>query len=329
VQRRASWQVCLLAPLVRIAVLATAGFELAGGRISAGEFVAAGSYAILAAGLLDQVTAALGLAQVLAGARRLADVLALPVPAAGTRRPPAGGALTFAAVTAEPGLRGLDLRVPAGAAVAVVGRSGAGKSTLARLAGRLADPDAGRVLLGGRPLPDLDPAELRRRVAYAFERPELLGRTVADCIGYGRPDAGPAEIRAAARLAEIDGFVRRLPDGYRTRLDRLPLSGGERQRLGLARAFLQGSDLLILDDATSSLDTATEARVGAALAGHAAGRTRLIIAHRVTTAARADLVAWLDAGRLRGFGPHRELWLDPDYRALFSPAPAAALAGVG
>jgi ATP-binding cassette subfamily B protein len=327
-QRRASWQVGLLSPLVRITVLATAGFELAGGRISAGEFVAAGSYAALAGGLLDQVAAALGLAQVLAGTRRLADVLTLPVPPAGRQRPAAGGALTFAGVTCgrpdRPALHGLDLRVPAGAAVAVVGRSGSGKSTLAQLAGRLIDPAAGSVLLGGRPLPEFAPAELRRRVAYAFERPELLGSTVAECIGYGRPDAGLAEIRAAARLAAVDGFVSRLPDGYHTRLDRLPLSGGERQRLGLARAFLQGSDLLILDDATSSLDTATEARVSAALAAHAAGRTRLIVAHRVTTAARADLVAWLDAGRLRGFGPHRELWADPDYRALFGPASMAA-----
>ncbi|HVQ94614.1 MAG TPA: ABC transporter ATP-binding protein [Mycobacteriales bacterium] len=328
-QRQASWQVGILAPVVRIAVLATAGFELSAGRISAGEFVAAGSYAVLAGGLLDQVTAALSLAQVQAGARRLAQVLALPVPPAGTDRSPGDGTLRFAAVTASragrPLLAGLDLRVPAGASVAVVGRSGAGKSTLARLAGRLIDPDEGTVLLGGRPLPDLDPAELRRRVAYAFEQPELLGRTVAGCIGYGRPDAGLPEIRAAARLASADGFVSRLPAGYQTPLDQLPLSGGERQRLGLARAFLQGSSLLILDDATSSLDTATEAQVSAALTEHAGGRTRLIIAHRVTTAARADLVVWLEAGRLRGFGPHRQLWTDPDYRVLFAPDPTTDL----
>jgi ATP-binding cassette subfamily B protein len=232
----------------------------------------------------------------------------------------------FVGVTARhldrPLLHGVDLRIPAGAAVAVVGRSGSGKSTLALLAGRLIDPDSGTVLLGGRPLPEIDATELRSRVAYAFECPELLGTTVADCIGYGRPDAGPDAIRRAARLASVDRFIGRLPDGYQTRLDRLPLSGGERQRLGLARAFLQGASLLILDDATSSVDTATEAQISTALTEQAGGRTRLIVAHRVTTAARADLVAWLDAGRLRGFAPHRQLWADPGYRALFAADPA-------
>jgi ATP-binding cassette subfamily B protein len=118
----------------------------------------------------------------------------------------------------------------------------------------------------------------------------------------------------------VDGYVERLPDGYRTRLVDAPMSGGEAQRLGLARA-LQAERLLILDDATSSVDTVTEHRIAHAVAAHTDGRTRLIVTHRAATAAAADLVAWLDGGRLRALGRHRELWADPDYRAVFAPTP--------
>jgi ATP-binding cassette subfamily B protein len=210
--------------------------------------------------------------------------------------------------------------VPSGTAVAVVGRSGAGKTTLALLAGRLIDPDLGEVRLGGRPLPALDRHVLRRQVGYAFERPELLGDTIAECVGYGRPESGPPVLRKAARLVRADEFVSRLPRGYETPLADAPMSGGERQRLGLARALLQGQRLLILDDATSSLDVATEALVSTALTDHADERTRLVIAHRAATAARADAVAWLEGGRIRALAPHRVLWADPQYRALFSAA---------
>src|SRR6266540_4005036 len=204
----------------------------------------------------------------------------------------------------------------AGARVALVGRSGAGKTTLASLIGRLRDPDEGSVLLDGVPVSALDPDVLHRAVAYAFERPALLGGTVAGTIAYGRPSAPAAEVRAAARAAEADGFVRRLPDGYDTPLERAPMSGGEAQRLGLARAILQGERVLVLDDATSSLDTATEMKVSAALGGLRS--TRLVVAHRAATAARADLVAWLDGGRVRALAPHAELWRDPGYRAVFA-----------
>jgi ATP-binding cassette, subfamily B, bacterial len=162
---------------------------------------------------------------------------------------------------------------------------------------------------------------LRRQIGYAFERPELLGETISDHLGFGRPELGLPALREAARLARADEFVSRLPDGYGTRLEETPLSGGERQRLGLARALAQGLRLLILDDATSSLDVATEALVSAALADRANGRTRLVVAHRAGTAARADLVAWLDGGRVRALAPHRALWSDPQYRALFGAGP--------
>jgi ATP-binding cassette, subfamily B, bacterial len=200
--------------------------------------------------------------------------------------------------------------------------SGAGKTTLASLVGRLRDPDEGAVLLDGVPVASLDPGELRRAVAYAFERPALLGGTIAEAIAYGRPAATHAHVRAAAVAAEADGFVRRLPDGYDTPLRRAPMSGGEAQRLGLARAIAQGERVLVLDDATSSLDTAAEMKVSAALARLRS--TRIVVAHRAATAARADLVAWIEDGRVRAYAPHAELWEHPEYRAVFAAPEAVA-----
>jgi tRNA A-37 threonylcarbamoyl transferase component Bud32 len=144
-------------------------------------------------------------------------------------------------------------------------------------------------------------------VGYAFARPALFGDTIAAAIGR--------DAESAARAARADPFIRRLPLGYRTPPSEAPMSGGELQRLGLARAFAHPGRVLVLDDATSSLDTVTEVQVGEVLTRD--GRTRLIIAHRVGTAARADLVAWLDGGRVRACAPHHELWPDPEYREVF------------
>ncbi|MGH3239085.1 MAG: ATP-binding cassette domain-containing protein, partial [Spirillospora sp.] len=210
----------------------------------------------------------------------------------------------------------LDLVIPGGALVAVVGRSGSGKSMLAALAGRLADPDEGEVRLDGVPLVLLDPGELRRAVAYGFEHPILFGGTVADAIGSGAPEATADEVAASARAACADTFVRRLPQGYRTPLTAAPMSGGQAQRVGLARAFLQGRRVLILDDVAASLDTLTEHQIARVLTGPLADRTRIVVAHRASIAARADTVVWLDDG-LRGMAPHHLLWNDPDYRAAF------------
>ncbi|WP_031054702.1 ATP-binding cassette domain-containing protein, partial [Streptomyces sp. NRRL WC-3774] len=190
-------------------------------------------------------------------------------------------------------LDGVDLVVPGGTTLAVVGRSGAGKSLLAALAGRLAEPDAGEVLLDGVPLRELTHDALRRSIGYAFERPALLGGTVEEEIGLALPSRSPAQVREAARTAHADDFVRRLPEGYDTLVADAPRSGGESQRLGLARAFAHGGRLLILDDALSSLDTVTEARIAEALVSGGARGTRLLVAHRAATAARADAVAWL------------------------------------
>lgn len=314
----------LLVPLLQVSVLAVAGIELARHRISPGGLLAASQYAVLGAGIGVTIGQLGQLAGARAGGRRVAELLASPHRGYGPDTlPPGPGCLRFRGVSAVAGgqrmLTGLDFTLPGGAAVAVVGRSGAGKSVLARLAGRLADPDDGEVMLDGVPLSRLTRAELRRAVVYAFERPALFGATVGDAIRFGLSRPPAAELAAAARAACAADFIERLPAGLDTPLADAPMSGGELQRLGLARAFAHAARarLIILDDATSSLDTATEMQVAAALTGGLGGHTRLIVAHRAATAARADLVAWLADGRLRALAPHRELWADPSYRAVF------------
>ncbi|MET9494648.1 ABC transporter ATP-binding protein [Streptomyces sp. NPDC006552] len=325
VQGRASAGAVTLAPLLQIAVIATAGLLLLHGRLTVGELLASSRYAVLATGVGMLVGDLSALVRTRAAGQRLADVLAVPAPGYGTT-PLAreGGRLEFRGVTARHDgrtvLDAVDLTVPAGETLAVVGASGAGKSLLAALAGRLTDPDEGTVLLDGTPLPDLTRAELRAAVGYAFERPTLLGDTLADTIALGPRPPAPGDDRTvrAARAAHADGFVRRLPAGYATACADAPLSGGEVQRLGLARAFAHGGRLLVLDDALSSLDMITEREIAAALLRHAPGTTRLVVAHRATTAARASAVAWLDAGRVRALAPHERLWRDPAYRAVFA-----------
>jgi ATP-binding cassette, subfamily B, bacterial len=340
VQARAAAQAMTIAPVLQVIVVAVAGVELARHRITAGDLVAASQYAVLAVGIGASVGLVSQLGRARGGARRAAELLARPCPRYGTRdlsagQDPAGhgpagrGELRLSGITVRRGgeavLRDLDLIVPPGATVAVVGRSGAGKSTLARLAGRLADPDAGTVLLDGTDLREFTKASLRESVVYAFERPELVGDTPYDVIGFGfrRPD--DAQVRVAAGQAQAAAFLARLPRQLSTSLDGTPLSGGEVQRLGLARAFAHAgaARLLVLDDATSSLDTVTEMLVARAITGTLSGLTRLIVAHRATTAARADLVAWLDGGRIRALAPHRELWADREYRAIFGAADGA------
>ena len=218
-------------------------------------------------------------------------------------------------------LRYVDLRVPAGKTVALVGKSGVGKTTLAGLIGRLQDPDSGVVRIDGTPVSELPRDVLSRRVGYAFERPALVGDTVRDVIAMGAAFTDEA-VRTAARQVEANAFIERLPKGYDSPLDEAPMSGGEHQRLGLARAALRNTSILILDDALSSLDVATEARVLAALRRLGRSRTTVVIAHRASTAAAADLVAWLYKGEVRRLAPHAELWRDADYRAAFMGDPA-------
>jgi ATP-binding cassette, subfamily B, bacterial len=315
---RASAQAGVVAPVVLVAVLAVGGLSLVAGRISPGELFAASQYAVIGAGLGALTGVLSGLARARAGIRRLSEVLGVDRVGYGHRGLPDGpGRLVFDGVTVRDGdsvlLDGVHLTVPGGAAVAVVGRSGAGKSVLAALAARLRDPDSGQVLLDGVPLGELRHEALRAAVGCAFERPVLVGSTVGDAIRLGR-DGAPVE--PAARATHAHEFISRLPDGYRTPLADAPMSGGETQRVGLARAW-HADRLLVLDDATSSVDMVTEMQISQTLTEDHGGRTRLIVTHRATTAARADLVVWLDDGRIRGSGPHSLLWTDPDYRALF------------
>src|SRR6266545_4324571 len=215
VQRRIAWGVGLLVPLEETVVLAVAGLGLAAGRLTPGDLLAAVGYTRLALGLFEQVDVLVAAARARAGAARAADALDDPAapaqarPAPPMALPAGGGSVSLRGVAVRAGrervLDRLDLDVPAGACVALVGRSGAGKTTLASLIGRLRDPDEGSVLLDGVPVSALDPDVLHRAVAYAFERPALLGGTVAGTIAYGRPSAPAAEVRAAARAAEADG----------------------------------------------------------------------------------------------------------------------------
>ncbi|MGA4848595.1 ABC transporter ATP-binding protein [Streptomyces sp. G5(2025)] len=322
IQGRSQAQAVTVAPLLQLAVVAVAGHLLLRHRISVGELLAASRYAVLATGIGVLVGQLGGLVRARATARRLAEVLTEPVTEYGQAQlPPGDGRLELRGIKVTRGgravLDGLDLTVPAGGTLAVVGRSGAGKSLLAAVAGRLADPDEGDVRLDGVPLRSLSREELRREVGYAFERPALLGATLADTIGFGAPRPAPSRVREAARAARADTFITRLPDGYATPCAQAPLSGGEAQRLGLARAFARGGRLLILDDAMSSLDTVTEHHIAEALLHHTPHRSRLVIAHRATTAARADAVAWLHEGRVRAVGTHAELWQRPEYREVF------------
>ncbi|MDT3727636.1 ABC transporter ATP-binding protein [Streptomyces sp. DSM 41972] len=327
-QRGTVWQLGLLLSLTEALVLGVAGFAVSDGRLAPGDFLAVAGYLALALQAVSQIDGLLALAQARAAADRVADVLARPAMAYGHRdtgepaRENGAGALSLRKVTVRDGERtlldGVDLDVPAGTAVALVGRSGAGKSLLAGLPGRFTDPDEGDVLLDGVPVRELSAPRLRTAVTYAFERPVLIGTTVRDALSYGRPELPRRTVEDAARAAHADAFVRRLPDGYDTPLTATPLSGGERQRLGLARTLARPARVYVLDDATSGLDTVTEAQVSTAVTQALAGRTRLVVAHRVATAARCDLVVWLADGRVRGVAPHAVLWQDPDYRAVFA-----------
>lgn len=321
-QAGAIGQSAALLPMLEVIVLAVAGWQLTAGRISVGDMVAAGAYVALGVEVINALAKLVSFATARGAARRCAAVLDVPATGYGAvAEVPGPGALTLVDVWVGTGedaaLRGVTLHIRAGSCVAVVGRSGSGKSTLAALFGRLVDPDNGVVCIDGQLVRDLDPAALHTAVTYAFPRPALLGNTVAGTIAFGHHRPGPETVVTAAEAACADTFIRRMPLGYATPLSDAPMSGGEAQRLGLARAFAHPGRVLVLDDATSSLDTVTELQVTAAVQAAGAGQTRVIVAHRASTAARADYVIWLDGGRVRGYARHAELWSDPAYRAVF------------
>ncbi|MFF0312873.1 ABC transporter ATP-binding protein [Streptosporangium sp. NPDC004379] len=238
---------------------------------------------------------------------------------------PSGAGVTFERVTfsygdGPPLFRDLDLDIPGGARIGLVGQSGGGKSTLTRLLLRLMDVDGGRILVGGQDIARMRQADLRGLIAYVPQEPAMFHRSVRDNIAFARPGATEAEIRRAAEAAHVTEFVEALPDGFETLVGErgVKLSGGQRQRVALARAILRDAPILLLDEATSALDSESEILVQEALWNLMRDRTALVVAHRLSTVVRMDRLIVLNQGRvveqgthgelLRAQGPYARLW---------------------
>ncbi|WP_051344241.1 ABC transporter ATP-binding protein [Alicyclobacillus herbarius] len=259
---------------------------------------------------------------------------------AGARPQPLCGHVRFEHVEVHYGenrvLEDIDLEVAPGQTVALLGLTGAGKSTLVSLLPRFYDVSSGRVLIDGKDVREWDLHSLRKNVAVVFQEPFLFSTTIFSNIAYGRPDASLEEVRRAARLADAAEFIEQLPDGYATIVGErgMGLSGGQKQRIALARAILQDPSILILDDATSAVDMETEYQIQQALQEVMRGRTTFIIAHRISTLKRADLILVIDHGRIVERGTHDQLLAGKGlYRRIFdmqfrdSDSNLAAVAG--
>ena len=209
----------------------------------------------------------------------------------------------------NPVIHDLTLAIPAGTRVAFVGETGSGKTTLVNLLARFYDPDAGRILLDGHDLRDYRLTDLRAAFGTVLQDPSLFEDTVAANIAYGRPGAGMDAIRVAAKAAGADAFIERLPEGYGTMLEGggAALSQGERQLLTIARALLADAPIVILDEATSAVDTVTEAAIRDAMLAMTAGRTSFVIAHRLSTIRDSDLIVVIEHGRIAEQGTHESL----------------------
>jgi ABC-type multidrug transport system fused ATPase/permease subunit len=302
------------------AIVLVGGRQAIDGTISVGEFVAFFGYVLMLTGPMRMLGVSLGMAQrAAASGNRIFEILdrepRLTSPAGAPPLPTGGGGhvelrgVTFAYEGAEPVLRDIDLDVPAGRTVALVGGTGAGKTTLVNLIPRLYDPQRGQVVVDGIDLRNVDLASLRGDIALVSDDAFLFSATLRENIAYARPDATDAEVADAARRAGLEEVVAELPDGYETLVGErgLTLSGGQRQRVAIARALLAQPRILILDDATSSVDATTESRIKRALVEVMAGRTTFVIAHRLSTIALADEIVVLEGGRIVARGSHDEL----------------------
>jgi len=229
-----------------------------------------------------------------------------------------GVSLTFEG-SSRPALRDIDLEIEAGTTVALVGAMGSGKTALVSLLPRLYEATSGSVRIDGADVREVDLVSLRRAIAVVTDDPFLFSATVHDNIAYGRPDANREEVVRAAEVAQAAGFISELPQGYDTRVGErgLTLSGGQRQRIAIARAVLADPRILVLDDATSSVDASTEQEIKLALREVMDDRTTVVIAHRLSTIALADEIVVLEDGRIAAHGSHEELLEESDlYREI-------------
>jgi ABC-type multidrug transport system fused ATPase/permease subunit len=301
------------------ALLLVGGRQAIHGTITIGEFVAFYGYVTMLTGPMRMLGIALGMAQrAVASGARVFEILdrepRLVAPADAPPLPSGNGRVELRDVSFRYGdgrevLSDVDLAVEAGRTVALVGATGSGKSTLVMLIPRLYDVSEGAVVVDGADVREVDVGSLRREVAFVSDDPFLFSASVRDNIAYARPDASEEEVRDAAERAGATEFIGDLPEGYDTRIGErgYTLSGGQRQRVAIARALLKDPRILILDDATSSVDATTESHIIHALNELTRGRTTFIIAHRLSTIALADEIVVLEDGRIAAHGTHEEL----------------------